>query len=125
VLGSNDKSTAARNDGRAAFPPWDRISAKYPNRLTQANGISWSAKSKTASDIAMFHLAASSCWPASPAIVNFEKRESINKSIVSNGYRRSRVYLQGCGIWNRIAANLAAFGTLLVRALLGFATFTI
>jgi hypothetical protein len=80
---------------------------------------------KKASDIAMFYLAASSCWPASSAIANFEKRKSINKSFVSNGYWRCRVSLQVCcicigspQIWPHLAA-------LLVRALLGFATFAI
>jgi hypothetical protein len=45
---------------------------------------------KKPSEFAMFCLAASSCWPASSAIVNFEKRQSRNKSVVSNGYWRCR-----------------------------------
>jgi len=91
--------------------PWDRDIGKIPESIGAGERHFSLNEIKQASDIAMFYLAASSGWPASPAIVNFEKRKSRNKSFVSNGYWRCRVYLQGCGICNRIAANLAAFSS--------------
>jgi hypothetical protein len=105
------KSTDARNyAGRPS--PWDRISAKYPNRLTQGEQRFSVSEIKKASDIAMLYIrTASSCCSASPAIVNFEKMPIKNKSFVSNGYWRCRVCLQASGICNRIAANLAAFSS--------------
>jgi hypothetical protein len=81
---------------------------KIPNRLTQAF---FGRRIEKASDVAIFCLAASSCWPGSPAIANFEKPKSRNKYFVSNGYWCNRVYLQGYGIWGWIAANLAAFSS--------------
>jgi len=49
------KSTAARNyAGRPS--PWDRISAKYPNRLTQGEQGFSVSEIKKASDIAMLYL---------------------------------------------------------------------
>jgi hypothetical protein len=118
------KSTATRNDAGRPSAVGPDI-GKIPESIDAGERHLAVSEIKRASDIAMFDLAASSCWPASPAIVNFRKMRFKKKPIVSNGYRYRRVYLQGCGIWNRIAANLAAFSTLVVRALLGFATFTI
>jgi hypothetical protein len=109
----------------AGLSPWDPDIGKIPESIDPGERHFSVSEIKKASDIAMLYLAASSCWPASPAIVNFEKRKSRNKSFVSNGYWRCRVYLQVCcicigspQIWPHLAA-------LLVRALLGFATFAI
>jgi hypothetical protein len=103
-------STAARNyAGRPSS--WNQDIDKIPESIDAGERHFSVSEIKKASDIAMFYLAASSCCPASPAIVNFEKCKSENKSFVSNSYWHRRVYPQGCGICNRIAANLAAFSS--------------
>jgi hypothetical protein len=89
VLGSNDKT-----DLSAITPAGPRRGTGYckiPKSIDAGERHFSVSEIKKASDIAMFYLAASSCCPAWPAIVNFEKRQSRNKSVVSNSYWRFRV----------------------------------
>jgi hypothetical protein len=79
--------------------------------LAKANGIRSVSEIKKLPEIAKFSSGACSGCPALPAIDNFGKQKSRNKSFVSIGYWRRSVCLQGCGIRDWTAANLAAFSS--------------